>query len=139
MPRGRRQQSARWRLYQLDPLGDIEIVGWGCLPRFLCDTLEANRMADFFNQNLLQNIVGGVIVLFLGFLLSGGSSSSGSGKGGKTLVILATLMMLGGFLMFGQADPKSGMNGAYFGAGLSLLFFGYILRKIGQFFLWWHR
>lgn len=67
-------------------------------------------MADFFNQNLLQNIVGGIIVLFLGFLLSGGSSSSGSGRGWKTLVILATLiMMAGGFLMFGQADPKSGM------------------------------
>jgi len=97
-------------------------------------------MDDFFDKNLLQNIVSGLIIMFLGFLLVGRSSkSTSSGKFWKVAVIIGIGMMIGGVYLFVTYFPDGGMYNVYASAGVSILVLGYIIKKVGDFFNWWHR
>lgn len=96
-------------------------------------------MNDFFDKNLLQNFVVGLVIMFVGFLfVDKTSSKTGSSKFWKAVVVLSVLAMLGGFYLFMTYFPKNGFNSASASAGLALLIFGYIFHKLGKFFNWWN-
>ncbi|MDD5071448.1 MAG: hypothetical protein PHQ42_01800 [Patescibacteria group bacterium] len=96
-------------------------------------------MDNFFDKSLLQNIVSGLIIMFFGFLLVGKSSKSITGKFWKIVVILGIGMMIGGVYLFVKYFPNGGIKNIYASVGISTLVFGYIFKKVGDFFNWWHK
>ncbi|MCK5211903.1 hypothetical protein KAJ89_04335 [Candidatus Parcubacteria bacterium] len=97
-------------------------------------------MDDFFDKNFIQGLVSGVIILVMGFLLVGESSKrTSSGKFWKVIIILGVGMMIGGIYLFITYFPDGGLYNIYASAGISILVFGYLLKKTGDFFNWWQR
>lgn len=98
-------------------------------------------MADFFDKNLLQNIIGGIIVLLISILFARKtlSAPTTSAKKWKAVVILGNFMIFGGFLSFGTRYAEGGFNNPYASIGLLSAVFGFPVKYLGKFFVWWHR
>ena len=96
-------------------------------------------MQNLFNASLFQQIISGLVVLFVSIWLGGKSSPTTDGKGWKTVVIVGWVMILGGLYMFSQNFPSGGFNNPYTGMGLSIFILGLPVKYLGKFFVWWHR
>lgn len=97
-------------------------------------------MLDFFDKNLFQQIVAGLVILVISFLLGTKSTyQSNDCKSWKILVIIAWLMILGGFYLFISHFSNGGFNDFYTGMGLSIGILGLLLKYFGKFFIWWNR
>ncbi len=96
-------------------------------------------MSHFFDVNLFQQIVSGLVVLFVSILL-GSRTTKGvtNGKGWKVVVIISWVMILGGLYLAGINAPNGGWNNPYVGMGWSVALLGLLLKYLGKFFLWWH-
>jgi hypothetical protein len=98
-----------------------------------------NTMHDFFNVNLFQQIVSGLVVLVVSILLGNRTAKSKViGKGWKITVIIAWCMILGGLYIIGLNTPNGGIYNPYVGMGLSITILGLLLKYVGKFFIWWH-
>lgn len=97
-------------------------------------------MSNFFDKNLLQNVVGGLIVLVISVWLSRRTiQPDTSGKGWKIIIIISFIMILSGLYLLGKGSPNGGFDNPETSVGLSLLVLGVLLRYIGKFIGWWQR
>ena len=85
-------------------------------------------MNDFFDKNLLQNIIVSVFILLVSILLGArtkkSQSISISGKDWKILIIISWIMILGGLYLFIENYTYGDFNNPYLVVGFSCLFFG---------------
>jgi len=98
-------------------------------------------MSDFLDKNLLQNLISGIIVMFVGFLFVGKNvnvNKASSGKFWKSVIIISVLAMFSGFYLFVIYFSEEGLDSAYVNIGLLLFILGYIFKKIGKFLNWWN-
>lgn len=98
-------------------------------------------MADFFDKNLLQNIIGGIIVLFISILFASKTLTvpTTSAKKWKVVVILGNFMIFGGFLSLATHYADGGFNNPYASIGLLSAVFGLPVKYLGRLFVWWHQ
>jgi hypothetical protein len=97
-------------------------------------------MKDIFNAGLVQNIIGGVIVLFISILFARKTlASTTSAKGWKAMVVIGNIMIFGGILFAISHYSDSGLNNPYVNYGALTSIFGFPIKYLGRFFVWWHR
>lgn len=96
-------------------------------------------MENFFNANLAQQILSGIVVLVVSIFLGAKSGPVTYGKGWKIVVIIGWMMILGGACIGISSFSNGGFANPYTGLGLSLFVFGIPVKYLGQFFVWWHR
>lgn len=96
-------------------------------------------MRNFFDVNLFQQIVSGLVVLVVSIWLGGKTSPTTDGKGWKTVVIIGWIMIIGGLYIAGINAQNGGFNNPYTGLGLSMFVIGIPIKYLGKFFVWWHR
>jgi len=97
-------------------------------------------MNNFFDVNLFQQIVSGVVVLLISILLGKNTTKNTvNGKSWKVVVVISWVMILGGLYMISSNVNNGGIYNPYVGMGISSAFLGIILKYIGKFFLWWQR
>lgn len=98
-------------------------------------------MENLFDKNLLQNIIGGVVVLLISILLGSRSKTrTSSDKKWKVVAIIAWAMIIAGTYIFLTNLVKNGnFHNPYIGLGVTMLILGAILEIIAKFFIWWHR
>lgn len=95
-------------------------------------------MNDFFDKNLLQNIIGGLVILFISYLLSRNAMPSVANKRGwKTVAIISWLLQVVAVIMFIVNAPSKGFDNTYVLLSLPLFLLGLGLKYIAKFFIWW--
>jgi len=96
-------------------------------------------MQDFFDKNLLQSIVSGIIIMFLSILLgSKVKTPKTSGKAWKVVVIIGWIIILSGFYEMIVSTQTGIFRASYFFFGIFISIIGWAITKVGKFFIWWH-
>jgi hypothetical protein len=96
-------------------------------------------MFSFFDKNLFQQVVSGLIVLLVSIWLGGKATSTPLiGKGWKLTIIISWVMILGGLYIMASTHPNGGWSNPYVAMGAGSFIIGLALNRVGKFFDWWH-
>jgi predicted phage tail protein len=93
---------------------------------------------SFFDKNLFQQVVSGLIVLLVSVFL--GNKEVGKitvSKFWKLIIILAWVSFWGGLYLIFNNLSNGGIYNVYVSMGISLAVFGIFLNLVGKFFIWW--
>lgn len=93
-------------------------------------------MLDFFDKSFTQSLIASLIVIPISIWL-GGRALPSSGKGWKVMVIISYLLIFGGSYMIMSNVSNGGLNNLFVGIGITSAIFGFLLRCLGKFFIWW--
>lgn len=98
-------------------------------------------MLEFFDQTFFQGVLISTVFLFLSIWLSSRTSlrTTYEGKGIKLTIVLAYIMIWSGLYFLVTGAPNGGWDNPATGGGITLIFFGFVLKYLGQFLTWWHK
>ncbi|MDD3171642.1 MAG: hypothetical protein PHO86_04905 [Bacilli bacterium] len=94
----------------------------------------------FFDKNLFQQIVSGLVILFVSILIGNKEIEKTSvSKFWKLIIILAWILFWGGLYLIIVNFPNGGIYNLKVCIGVSSASLGFIINIIGKFFIWWNK
>ncbi|MFA5228816.1 MAG: hypothetical protein WC446_03580 [Candidatus Paceibacterota bacterium] len=94
----------------------------------------------FFDKNLFQQIISGLVILSVSVLIGNKEVEKKSvSKFWKLIIILAWILFWGGLYLIIVNFPNGGIYNLEVSIGISSAFLGFIISIIGKIFVWWNK